>query len=126
MNLRIPVPRPTSDEAASAPARGGADEEELRRIERRAERFVADQAAGAVDAMRRTEEQDRLALMREFEMQQARAISARAQTLKAEGNTRLALYFAAGTVVALVLGSVFSGGRNARVPYERFPDRYWR
>ena len=129
MNVRIPGPCPSPKNESEPAARGGVDEEELRRIERRAERFLADQAVGADGALARTEEQERWALLRHAEVQEARAIAARAQTLKAEGNARLAIYFAIGTMIALVVGPALIGrtahaARTAFAP--PFPHGGWR
>lgn len=111
MNVRIPVPRPELPPAATGSTRGGVDDEELRRIERRAERFLAEQANGADQVLAQREEHDRLALAREVDAMEARAIVARAQTLRAEANTRLAVCAAIGVVLAILLGPILVGDR---------------
>lgn len=102
--VRIPVPRPVSAEESASPARGGVDDEELRRVERNAERFVQDQASVIGDALRAKQQQEQSLVIRQAEAQEARAILARAETVKAEANTRLAIWLAVATIGALVLG----------------------
>ncbi len=113
MNVRIPVPRPLTGADPVPDARGGIDEEELRRVEQRAARFYSEQAVGADAALSRREEHDRLAVVRHAESMEARAIIARAQTVRAEANTRLAMFFAAGVLGAVVLAPIVLGGRQA-------------
>jgi hypothetical protein len=110
MNVRIPVPRPP--DSLETPARGGVDEEELRRIQQRAERFVAEQTAIAGVAMNRQEDQEQALRLRQAEIAEARAVIARAQTLKAEGNSRMAMGVAGGAFLGLLLGSLLLGGRR--------------
>jgi hypothetical protein len=95
-----------------APARGGIETDELRRVQQRAERFIADQAAGADMAMARQQEQERAAQLHQAETMEARAWIARAQTLRSEGNSKMALGVAGGVALGLLFGFVLVGGRH--------------
>lgn len=110
MNVRVPVSKPVGDDAGEQQPRGGVEVEELRRIQQRAERYIADQAGDVEAAMTHQELEQQLALHRQREIMEARAVAARSATLRAEGTLRLVLSIAGGTVGGLVLGHLLFGG----------------
>jgi hypothetical protein len=112
MNLRIPVPRPVEKAEGDPPPRGGVDDEDLRKIEQRAERYISEQATQADAVLARREDHERAGLSQQLDSIEARAIAARAQTLKAEGNTTFIISVAAGAVGALVFGPFLLGGKK--------------
>lgn len=112
MNVRIPIPRPVEDVSDPTPERGGVDAEELRRIQQRAERYVAEQATGANAAIAQREAEQHAALVRQQEITTARAIVARSETIRSEGTRRLVMSIAGGAIAGLVLGNLLFGGHT--------------
>jgi hypothetical protein len=103
LNVSIPIARPLPPPTEEVPARSGVEAEDLRRIRERAERYVARDAAASDAAMTVRDDERRAALTREQEILEARAIAARAQTLRAEATTHVAMAAAGGVVLAVLV-----------------------
>lgn len=103
--VRMNIPRPV-EVSDPHPVRGGHDAEEMARIRREAERYYAEREAATAAALASNDHERRIAFARAAEAERARAVMARAATLRAEGNLHLAMAFAGGTIVVLLAGLI--------------------
>ena len=113
-NAHLSIPRPVSTNAL--PERGGIDAERAQSTLDRAQHYAAAQVAGSNATLVLSGEQQQANLARVNDMLNARAVSARAQTLRAEGNIKLALGAACGIIATMLLAplvtSTICRGRN--------------
>jgi hypothetical protein len=108
-SVLLPIPRPVDP---SAEPRGGVAAEELQRITARAQVFAEQQRASSSAAMAASSAQWQASSLRAEEILQARAVSARAITVRAEGTRNLVLGLGLSFVGTIVIGSLLStGGR---------------
>jgi hypothetical protein len=106
MTLRLPVPQ--SHPTTSSAEHSSFDSDQVRRIRERADSYATEQATNANAALDWHEQRDQAAIARASEVREARAIIARAATLRADGTMRLACFCGAGVLAAFF---VFGGRR---------------
>ena len=104
MTLRLPLPQ--SHPTTSSAERSSFESDELRRIRERADSYAAEQATTANAVLGWQEQRDQAAIARASEAREARAVVARAATLRADGTMRLVCFCGAGILAAfLVFGA---------------------